>query len=137
MTLCPPRTGPSSAAVTPADLPPPSQRVVLLVDDDDLVRRALARGLKREFAVLEVSSYHGALEVLDQEAVDALVTDYELGDGLDGVALLGETRRRWPHVRRVLVTGSTTPPKKVAGSPWEAMFLKPFSAKDLVDFLSA
>lgn len=83
---------------------------VLLVDDDPAVLRALARELRGSFEVLDASSYEEALRVLDESPdVRAICSDFDMGTGPDGLALLAEIRRRSPEAARLLVSASLSP----------------------------
>jgi DNA-binding NarL/FixJ family response regulator len=57
--------------------------------------------------VLHASSGIAALTLLERERVNVVVADL-LMPGMDGVALLKAIGKRWPDVRRVLLTGWTT-----------------------------
>ena len=45
-----------------------------------------------------------ALEILEREAFDAVVTDMRM-PGMDGAELLDEVKRRHPHVVRIVLSG--------------------------------
>jgi len=80
---------------------------VLVVDDDLAIRRALARELRSEFEVVLVPSYEQAVAQLGgQPLFAAVITDYELGAGPDGLALLKLVAERTTEVLRVLVSAS-------------------------------
>jgi DNA-binding NtrC family response regulator len=82
---------------------------LLIVDDETHVVRAAARELKgRRFITADHASQ--ALELLEQGQVKAVLTDYQLGQD-DGVALLREIRRRWPEVRRGLMSARDQDPR--------------------------
>lgn len=64
---------------------------VLLVDDDDLVARALSRMLRRDHEVVVASNRAEAVRLWSEQALDAIICDYDLGPGeTDGVALIRE-----------------------------------------------
>lgn len=88
----------------------PADRTVLLVDDIPEYRRNLARILQIDHGldVLHVGSTLAALTVLENTAVDAVVADWHLGPGYDGIALLEIVHHRWPGTRRMLLTADTT-----------------------------
>ena len=74
--------------------------------------------------VVGVASAAEAIERLEAEPFDLVLSDTELGSGHDGHWLLAEVERRWPAVRRCLMSGKsqeTTHP----------FLLKPVSSIDL------
>lgn len=81
--------------------------LVLLVDDEPEILKVYAAALKRsssDVRVEEHASAESALARESAEAPDAVITDQRMA-GLSGVDLLVEVARRWPHARRILVTG--------------------------------
>jgi two-component system NtrC family sensor kinase len=78
---------------------------VLVVDDDEHVRRALRRVLRRaRCRLLDAADAQGALDILSQEPVQVVVSDYRM-PGLSGVEFLRVVKERWPRIQRVLLTG--------------------------------
>ncbi|MGE0098132.1 MAG: ATP-binding protein [Hydrogenophaga sp.] len=79
--------------------------VVLMVDDEPQACKWFARLYGGEFAVLTTGGVDEALALLAQRGheVAVLLTDYSM-PGRDGVALLGEVRRSYPHVARLLMS---------------------------------
>lgn len=78
---------------------------VLMVDDEPQACKWFARLYGSEFAVLTAGGVDEALALLAERGheVAVLLTDYAM-PGRDGVALLSEVRRLYPHVARVLVS---------------------------------
>lgn len=77
---------------------------VLLVDDDDAAL-ALAAALEGSpYEVLTARSAAEALEVLDREDVQVVVSD-EWMPGMRGVELLAQVAREYPYIVRILLTG--------------------------------
>lgn len=79
--------------------------MVLMVDDEPQACKWFARLYGDEFAVLTAHGADEALALLAQRGheVAVLLTDYAM-PARDGVALLGEVRRLYPHVARVLAS---------------------------------
>ena len=109
--------GPANAAPAPPPdrpaPPPPTQAapagaaVVLLVEDEPPLLRLAARALRGAgFEVLTAASAEEALDLLgeDAPAPAALVSDVVM-PGLDGLALAGRLRARWPGLPVLLVSG--------------------------------
>jgi two-component system NtrC family sensor kinase len=81
------------------------ETTLLVVDDDDNVRRALRRVLRRaRCRVVDAPDAQGALEVLEREPVQVVVSDYRM-PGLSGIEFLRIVKERWPRIQRVLLTG--------------------------------
>jgi CheY-like chemotaxis protein len=79
---------------------------VLLVDDDRLLLRSLARTLsQRRLRVLQATTPAQALLVLTTRHVDIVVSDFEMPGEPNGLELLAEVQRKFPLVRRVLMSG--------------------------------
>jgi len=65
-----------------------SEQSILIVEDEQTLRAAMARHLRREYGrVLEAQSCTQAIEMLQQETVDAIVADVHLEDG-DGFQII-------------------------------------------------
>ncbi|WP_127753266.1 response regulator [Devosia sp. 1566] len=77
------------------------------------------------FKIHEVPNAEEALKALDvQLGVDCLLTDVDLGAGLNGLRLASEVRTRYPSVEIVVVSGQlrSMPP----GVPDGRFFIKPY-----------
>lgn len=91
--------------------PPPGSSVssvlgrVLVVDDDALLRQASAWVLENAgYAVRVAEGVKAALQILDTEEIDAVITDLRMPGG-DGVSLLRELRRRQSEMPVLMMTG--------------------------------
>jgi CheY-like chemotaxis protein len=84
----------------------PGSGVVLLVDDEELVRMAVADGLRDAgYTVFEAASAANALERIRQGLTpDILVTDHMM-PGMTGAALAREIRSRIPGLPVLMITG--------------------------------
>ena len=79
-----------------------SEHSILVVEDEPTLRAAVVRHLRRSYAVvLEAQSCAQAIELLQQEMVDAIVADVHLEDG-DGFQILDSLVSPAPAI--VLVT---------------------------------
>ena len=129
-----PQNIPTGVSALPAGLPPLR---LLVVDDDAPLRKAcceIAGGMG--FVPLSAGSVQGALEVIEQEAVDMLLLDLKLPGG-GGLKLLSEVRTRYPKTAVVVMTAFAT-----VSSAVEAMRIgagdyltKPFALEQLTAVL--
>ncbi len=81
---------------------------ILVVEDDDRLR-AYTREILQElgYRVLEAGDGVAALEILDREAVDLLLTDVVMPGGLNGRQLADEAGRRRAGLKVLFMTGYT------------------------------
>jgi CheY-like chemotaxis protein len=107
---------------------------VLLVEDEDLVREVLSDGLEESgLSVVAVPSAETALSVAAEEEPPpaVLVTDVNLGPGMDGLALADQAHHVWPGVAVVVMTGDERNLLNRPGRSRERHLLKPFDAARL------
>src|SRR5687767_1415276 len=85
---------------------------VLLVDDDESVRRGLYWALNSDYRVIEAGSRNEAVELLQQEKVDVVISDLHLPPHLDdiseGLTVVQAARSMRPAVQAVVITGSNS-----------------------------
>lgn len=107
---------------------------VLLVEDDALVRDVLAELLAEAgMRVTETADPKQALDLPEATAPPTvLVTDIDLGVGMNGVALAVAARRRWPSLRVVLISGRPDNLNGYRLRPSDRLLLKPFLSADLL-----
>lgn len=80
---------------------------ILFVDDEPMVLNGLQRTLRKmrhEWEMMFTSSSHEALEILDANPLDVVVTDLKMPE-IDGTQLLSEIKKRHPHVVRIILSG--------------------------------
>jgi len=81
---------------------------ILLVDDETYVTQSLVETIPwKELQVENVYQADSALQalaVLEEQSIDILVTDICM-PVMDGLRLIEEVSKRWPHIRCVLLTG--------------------------------
>ncbi len=81
-------------------------RIAILVEDDCLVREVLSDTLKQlGWVVVEASDAEAALAFPESLVPKILITDVNLGPGLDGFELCSFARDRWPAVGIIVVSG--------------------------------
>lgn len=87
-----------------------SKGTVLLVDDDESVRRGLYWALNSDYRVIEAASRTQAVELLQSERIDVVVSDLHLPPHLDdiseGLTVVQAARSLRPAVQAVVITGS-------------------------------
>lgn len=82
------------------------RKEVLVVDDDPDVLRSFMR-LLEEYADVKVAlGAEAALKVLESQHFDCCVVDFNM-NGPNGAWLLRQVRDRYPHVERILLSGSS------------------------------
>lgn len=78
---------------------------ILLVDDEPSIIQALRRMLRSQnWNLFEANNGEEALEVLRQEHIHVMVTDYKM-PRRDGISLCQEARRISPYTYRLLLSG--------------------------------
>jgi CheY-like chemotaxis protein len=105
---------------------------ILLVEDDDLVRDCLAEALHEAGLSIEGSgSAEDAMMVISAgRQPDVVVTDINLGPGMDGLAFARAVRELCPGVPIVFISGRYT---ELRGMTARERFLsKPFTTPALL-----
>lgn len=107
---------------------------ILLAEDDDSMREYLARALERTgYGVKAVESGIAALEMLQHETFDLLLTDIVMPE-LDGIELAQRASALHPDMRVMFITGFAAVTLQNGAMPPEAKVLsKPFHLRDLVN----
>ncbi len=116
----------------------PDERI-LLVDDEPRVLAGLRRRLSDRFHILTSESAAEAIRLLEGgNGIGAILADMRMPDR-DGADLLGEAARRWPEIRRLMLTGNTDQETAIAavndGRVFR-FFRKPCDADQLAEALS-
>jgi CheY-like chemotaxis protein len=112
---------------------------ILLVEDEPELREFVSDILRtHHYSVIEAASGPHALEAWDQcnGAVDLLLTDMVMPDGLSGRDLAQQFRARKPELKVIYSSGYS--PEIMGGEcdPREALFLaKPYHPKALLQLL--
>jgi CheY-like chemotaxis protein len=138
-----PRAAAEAAERDVADAAPAARgtgETVLVVEDNLAMRRVVLRQLRElGYRVLECDHAAAALELLEREPVDLLLTDIVMPGGLDGVELARLARERWPALKVVLTSGF--PQARVNGNDDVLgnlpLLSKPYSKDELAGVLRA
>ncbi|MEO8694158.1 MAG: ATP-binding protein [Acidimicrobiales bacterium] len=109
---------------------------VVLVDDDDDLREPTARLLRdRGFEVIEAANAYDGLEAIALCPPDVLVADIVMPGGINGVDLAELTRRQFPSVEVLLVSGFADAVIDDGTPLPHRLLTKPFSSDELLDAL--
>lgn len=110
---------------------------ILVVDDDPTLRAGLKRILGgRGYSVETAGTAEEALVVLTHEQFDLVLTDLQM-PGMDGMALLGEIKRRSPHTPVVMLTayGSMETVIQALRGGVSDFITKPFRPDELISIV--
>ena len=78
---------------------------LLVVDDEARILSALRRSLRREgWRILTASTPDEALRMLDEEPIDAVLSDHKM-PRMSGLEVLEVAARRRPNAARILISG--------------------------------
>ncbi len=86
-----------------------SKKQILFVDDEPMVLeglRRMLRNLRDEWEISFAQSGPEALAQAEKISFDVIVSDMRM-PGMDGVQLLNEIKKRYPHMVRVALSGQT------------------------------
>lgn len=109
------------------------KRTVLVVDDEPVILELLKDFLELErYRVLAADTAERALEILEEETVDVVVTDIML-PGMQGTDLLLEVKLKYDPMPVILITGYSKQagPRLAIETGADGYFAKPFHNKDL------
>ena len=98
---------------------------VLFVDDEPRVLDGLRRmlhGQRREWTMAFAPGGTAALELLEADPYDVILTDMRM-PGMDGAALLTEVARRYPATTRIVLSGQTDDAAALRAVPVAHQFL--------------
>ena len=111
---------------------------VLIVEDEALIRVELEDIVQDAgFGPLAVASGEAAVEILDTEpGIKAVVTDINLGEGIDGWEIARHARTRHPDIAVVYVTSISRDEWSAEGVPGSILVNKPFAPAQIVTALS-
>ena len=121
------------------DTAPPRLRV-LAVDDEPELAEMIRFALKAARAHVTIAtSGEGAIEALEEDRFDIVVSDLSLGEGIDGWQLADRVRLRSPSTPFVLVTGwaAGLDADDARRAGVDAILPKPFAFADLRRIVTA
>ena len=92
---------------------------ILLVDDETEIRELLVEALTEAgFRTTGVSSAHEALQVVQNDSPDLVVTDLQLQE-FDGFDVVERVKAIAPQTPIILLTGMLFDPEIVQGAVWQ------------------
>lgn len=109
------------------------KRTVLVVDDEPVILDLLKDFLELErYRVITAGTAEGALELLEKEAINVVVSDINL-PGMQGTELLIEIKQKYDPMPVILITGHSkhAAPRRMIETGADGYFAKPFHNKDL------
>jgi CheY-like chemotaxis protein len=113
---------------------------ILLVEDNFLVRFDLVLGLEDHgFTVIDAGSAEQALEMIctdDEPPFEVVVTDINLGAGIDGMQFADRLRSRWPDLAIVFISGDVGQLRWRPPHPFECHLGKPCGVTELDEAIS-
>jgi CheY-like chemotaxis protein len=135
-----PAAAPSVTAAAPVEAAPVTTLRILAVDDEPRLSRMVALMLGQAgHRVATAASGEEALERLEREPFDLVISDLGMGEGMTGWELADAVRRRWPRVRVALATGwgAQIDPDEARSRGVSGVLSKPFGGAALTELLSS
>ncbi|CAL1516753.1 response regulator [Chitinophaga sp. MM2321] len=109
--------------------------LILLVDDEEEILDFLERMFKSRYSVLRAVSASEALEILEHEVVQLIISDVMM-PGMDGFELcrIVKLNDKTSHIPLILLTAKSTMQSKISGLELkaDAYIEKPFSKEHLL-----
>jgi DNA-binding response OmpR family regulator len=108
-------------------------RAILFVEDEPLLGELMSDALTdRGFTVHVAPNADDALDHLRSGAdIDVLITDIDLGEGMDGAALAERARELRPSLPVVYASGRCRSINQIAAVPDSIFMPKPYSISDV------
>lgn len=128
-----------SSEEAPADRQAPPGRRLLLVEDDAAVALVASEMLESlGFAVTGAENAAAALETLQAQTFDVMLTDVVMPGGMTGLELARRCVELWPTMAVVLASGyaGEAMDEAVAAAPWP-FIRKPYSRETLAEALTS
>lgn len=121
-------------SITNVTISPNQGNCILLVEDSEELLDFVAKELKEEYFVLKASNGEAALELLNEDNVQLVISDVMM-PGIDGFTLCKKikTNLETSHIPVILLTSKSAMSAKMEGleSGADAYIEKPFSIKHL------
>ena len=123
-------------------MPTPPKATVLIVDDDEAIRRGLIWALKEDYRVLEAATRTEAMQLLEREHIDVVLSDLRLPPHVDdlseGLSIIEVARKAKPAVPVVVITASNSKHAALEAVKRGAygFFQKPLDAEEVEHIVS-
>jgi DNA-binding response OmpR family regulator len=106
---------------------------ILLVEDEPIFRRNLALFLKTEgYSVADAGSGAAALDLMSSSSFDAVISDFRLGNKVNGLDVLTRFEQCFPGKSKILVSGTLTDLKRRCESLGALFIHKPLQLDELL-----
>jgi DNA-binding NtrC family response regulator len=113
-------------------------KAVLVAEDEPLARWSVSEFLRREgFEVAEADDGETAMELIDHEPFDIVISDYSLAGKLNGVDVLRHYHERRPEKLKVLITGQNGDAQADAEAIGGIYLRKPVFLEDLLAIVNS
>ncbi|MFN8521646.1 MAG: ATP-binding protein [Chloroflexota bacterium] len=125
---------PPIVSIPPAAPAPAGPVRILAVEDEPPLAQMLRLGLGRSgHHVDTIASGEAALELLESQPYDLVISDLSLGPGMNGRQLADAVRQRWPQVRFILASGwgAGADEAEVREHAVDALLAKPYRLEDV------
>jgi len=114
------------------------KKKILLIDDDEWIRNSMILFFETEGCqLLALETAEEAIEALEQQHYDVIITDYRL-PGMDGLQFLNRIQSLYPDALKMLITAYRSP--EVVSAAIKAgvndFIEKPFTSETIEDSLS-
>lgn len=80
-------------------------QTVLIVDDEAAIRSLIAITLQNEFGVFPASDAEEALRIARTQDIDLLLTDVQMGTGMNGIELAERMNDEMPGIKTLVISG--------------------------------
>jgi DNA-binding response OmpR family regulator len=106
---------------------------ILVVEDEPICRRNLALFLKTEgYSVTDAETGAAALNLMSSSTFDAVISDFRLGNKVNGVDVLTHFEQCFPGKAKILVSGTLTNLERRCESMGAFFMHKPIQLDDLL-----
>lgn len=112
---------------------------LLIAEDNSIIRKIFKEALETDgYQVIDVGTGTEALDVIQKQPVDVLLTDVRMPE-MDGIELLERAREVQPELRAIVITGDNTSNTIISAFRNQAcdLLLKPFSVNELRETVGA